>query len=117
MSHGKPDQRSAEAREYRALYNSAAWRGPQGRRARQLRAEPLCRMCSQEGRLTQATVADHITPHRGDRGLFAKGALQSLCDTCHSRHKQQIETLGYDTAVGEDGFPLDPRHPSNRACP
>src|SRR6266404_1730756 len=33
--------------------------------AHQLRIEPLCRLCLEAGRVTPATVADHVTPHRG----------------------------------------------------
>jgi hypothetical protein len=40
-----------------------------------------------------------------------EGALQSLCAHCHSSRKQSIERRGYDTAVGIDGWPIDPRHP------
>lgn len=65
----------------------------QKRREDQLRKEPLCRYCQAEGRVTPATVADHITPHRGDKELF-KGPLQSLCETCHSSVKQREEKEG-----------------------
>jgi 5-methylcytosine-specific restriction protein A len=41
------------------------------KRARyQLQVEPLCRMCASEGRLTAASVADHVIPHRGDINSF-----------------------------------------------
>ncbi len=83
--------------------NPSSWRGPeassakrgydyawQKRRAAQLAAEPLCAYCRAEGRTTAATVADHITPHRGDPQLF-RGPLQSLCATCHSGRKQREE--------------------------
>lgn len=108
------DQRSAEANNYRRLYFTNRWRE---RRARQLAAEPLCRICQANGRTTAATVADHVIPHRGDETLFFEGALQSLCDEepfrCHSRVKQREENLGFSPAVDASGFPIDPRHPSN----
>lgn len=68
----------------------AAWRR---RREAQLRAEPLCRLCKADGRVTAATVADHLVPHRGDPALF-DGPLQSLCATCHSARKQREEANG-----------------------
>ena len=39
-----------------------------------------------------ATLVDHIQPHRGDMALFWRVEnWQSLCDHCHSHHKQAIE--------------------------
>lgn len=64
-----------------------AWRK---RRADQLRAHPLCAYCLVQGQARIATVADHITPHRGDAVLFA-GPLMSLCKTCHDGRKAQEE--------------------------
>jgi 5-methylcytosine-specific restriction protein A len=76
-------------------------------------------MCKAAGRVTPATVADHIEPHRGDPDRFWNGKLQSLCDRrpwrCHSSVKQSEEALGYSEAIGEDGHPIDPRHPWNAA--
>jgi threonine dehydrogenase-like Zn-dependent dehydrogenase len=50
----------------------------------QLQAEPVCAMCLVHGRVTAATVADHVTPHRGDARLFWEGTLQSLCRVCRA---------------------------------
>lgn len=84
----------------------------------QLADEPLCRTCAKAGRVTAATIADHVIPHRGDERLFFEGELQSLCDEapwrCHSKVKQQAERLGYSPAVGPDGFPVDPSHRAYR---
>lgn len=95
-------------------YHWAAWKGINGRRLTQLRAEPLCRFCKAMGRITEASVADHINPHRGDHDLFWKGELQSLCATHHNVTKQQIEERGYHSMCDENGWPLDPNHPANR---
>jgi hypothetical protein len=82
------------------------------KRARyQLQIEPLCRMCASEGRITAASVADHVIPHRGDINSFWLGELQSLCAHCHSSTKAEIERRGYSTAIGLDGMPLDKNHP------
>lgn len=57
-----------------------------------LREHPLCVMCQVEGRVMVATVVDHITPHRGDMGLFwQRSNWQPLCATHHSRDKQREE--------------------------
>ena len=45
-----------------------------------LREQPLCVECQKIGRLTVATVLDHITPHKGDMDLFyRRDNLQQLC--------------------------------------
>jgi hypothetical protein len=48
-----------------------------------LRLEPLCRLCLEADRVTPATVADHIEPHRGSYELFRLGKLRSVCAECH----------------------------------
>ena len=85
-------------------FGSARWKRL---RRDQLRAEPFCAMClEQAGVFTVATVADHVTPHRGDARLFWFGKLQSLCASHHSRDKQ-LEELGRPlTGVDETGWPL-----------
>ena len=80
----------------------------------QLQVEPLCRMCKSEGRLTAASAADHVIPHRGDINSFWLGELQSLCTFHHNSTKKIIEQRGYDPAIGADGWPLDRRHPVYR---
>lgn len=57
-----------------------------------LQEHPLCVMCQAEGRVTVATVVDHIVLHRGDPSLFwRRSNWQSLCATHHSRDKQRDE--------------------------
>lgn len=92
------------------LYKTARW---QAVRASQLASEPLCRFCLAQGRITPATVCDHVTPYRGDVKSFWEGPWQSLCATCHSSEKQSEELRGYRLAIGLDGFSIDPRHPFN----
>ena len=84
-------------------------------RAAQLRLEPLCRLCKAIGRIRAATVADHVTPHRGNEYAFWNGALQSLCATCHSAIKQSLEKTGVLRGAAADGRPLDPGHHWNQA--
>jgi hypothetical protein len=68
-------------------------------------------MCLAEGRVTSASIADHIEPHRGDQLKFFLGELQSLCPTHHESSKKRQEHRGYSTQVGPDGWPVDPEHP------
>ena len=68
----------ADARGY-----NAEWR-----RARKafLQKHPLCAECGKAGKLTPATVVDHIIPHRGDKRLFwDEKNWQPLCKSCHDQ--------------------------------
>lgn len=58
------------------------------------------------GRWKLATVADHISPHRGDLALFHAGALQSLCSPCHSGQKARLERGGQIKGCDAQGRPL-----------
>jgi 5-methylcytosine-specific restriction protein A len=74
------------------MYKTKMW---QQLRDAQLRREPMCVECKRWYRLTPATVADHIVPHKGDPKLFYDPEnLQSLCASCHSRKTNQ-EDGGY----------------------
>lgn len=92
-------------------------------RLKYLSDHPLCVMCQGQGRITAATVVDHITPHRlkdalssGDPVQIAKAQklfwdtknYQSLCGPHHNSTKQRIEKSGKVTGCNEDGMPLDP---------
>lgn len=72
-------------------------------------------MCLQRNQVVAATVADHVEPHRGDPIKFWFGELQSLCTNDHNRNKQQLETRGYINDIGNDGWPIDQNHPTNKA--
>lgn len=87
-------------------YADRRWRA---KREAQLQREPLCCFCWGRGRTTPATIADHIEPHRGDLGKFWYGALQSLCQACHSSTKQRMENGSAPIGVDEDGWPLSDR--------
>ncbi|MDO0945928.1 HNH endonuclease [Chromohalobacter israelensis] len=87
--------------------------GHKWRKAREayLKQHPLCVFCQQRGRLTPATVVDHIEPHRGDMKLFwRRSNWQSLCKPCHDRDKARIEAGGALPGCDDDGMPLDPGH-------
>lgn len=91
---------------------SPALRGYDGRWRRAskafLRAHPLCVRCEAEGRLTGATVVDHVVPHKGDPDLFwNQGNWQSLCKRHHDR-----KTATEDGGLGR---PARPRFPGGGA--
>jgi len=57
-----------------------------------LRKHPLCLYCEREGRITAATVVDHIVPHRGDKAIFWDSSnWQPLCKACHDSVKAKEE--------------------------
>jgi hypothetical protein len=62
-------------------------------------------MCLRQGVYTAATVADHVTPHKGDATLFWHGKLQSLCASHHSRDKQREEMMAAPLRVDDAGWP------------
>lgn len=82
------DRRRTRESATRRLYWTRDWRALA---AEQLRIEPLCRMCRAEGRVTPATICDHVIPHRGDVDAFWTNERQSLCTTHHSGQKQAEE--------------------------
>jgi hypothetical protein len=91
-------------------YGTRRWKA---RRERQLRREPLCRICYQRDIVTPASICDHEEPHHGDRTKFDFGALISLCVACHNGDKRSIERRGYNNRIGEDGLPIDKvNHPA-----
>lgn len=91
-AHGRSTQR-----QYDQARGSAASRGYDARwrrlRLLVLRAEPLCRECGTEGRVTPAADVDHITPLRRG-GTNDRRNLQPLCHSCHSRKTQAETTSG-----------------------
>jgi len=49
-----------------------------------LAKHPLCRVCEAQGKVTEATVVDHVVDHRGNQALFwDKANHQALCKPCH----------------------------------
>jgi len=67
---------SARARGYTRQWDTA--------RLAFLRAHPLCAECARHGRVTAATVVDHVVPHEGDDRLFwAEENWEALCRACH----------------------------------
>lgn len=86
-------QRQAE-RAADLARGSAASRGygRQWRKARVafLARHPLCVEHERAGYVVEATVVDHVQPHRGDARLFWSAEnWQPLCKACHDRKTGQ----------------------------
>ena len=65
----------------------------------------------QSGRLTKASVVDHIKEHKGDESLFFDlRNTQSLCSQCHDGAKQTQERKGIAPGNDVTGRPLDSNH-------
>jgi 5-methylcytosine-specific restriction protein A len=68
-------------------------------RAGFLQKHPLCAECEKQGRVTPATIVDHIIPHKGDTKLFwDKKNHQPLCKRCHDI-KTAREDGGYGNKI------------------
>jgi 5-methylcytosine-specific restriction protein A len=67
--------------------------------------EPLCRMCADEGKVTEAVTPDHILP-LAQGGTDTDDNIRCLC----ADHHRQVtaEQFGYrlKQAYGPDGWPL-----------
>jgi 5-methylcytosine-specific restriction protein A len=89
--HKTKPKPSPETKERHKLYDRQ-WRK---QRVYFLQRHPLCVMCQSEGRVNQATVVDHIEPHKGDERLFWDiNNWQSLCKRHHDSDKRKMEHRG-----------------------
>ena len=78
-------------------------------RAAYLQANPLCKMCEQDGHTAAATELDHIQKHNGDPVLFYDvDNLQGLCSDHHRRFKARSERSGRTAACHLNGYPKTP---------
>lgn len=64
------------------FYQSSRWRRV---RLSYLAAHPLCVECERQGRVTPATVVDHIKPINEGGARFDFENMQGLCARCHNR--------------------------------
>ena len=101
----KQDLRSEDAKRYRRLYKTPAWRRT---RDHQLATHPLCQRCLAKGRYTPATVCHHVDKDsKASPETFFAGPYLSLCEPCHNSHHQSLEKGGHGrTPIGVDGWPL-----------
>lgn len=58
-----------------------------------IRDDYLCQPCKADGRLTQASQVDHITP-KAQGGTDDESNLQAICGHCHTRKTQQESASG-----------------------
>ena len=106
--HGRTEETAA----WQWLYTTSAWAAL---REAQLDRQPLCERCLAHGKVVAASVVHHVKPHRGDEALFFDpDNLMSMCDPCHNGPVAREERRGYSIRPGSDGWPTDPKHPSNR---
>jgi 5-methylcytosine-specific restriction protein A len=64
------------------LYDTPGWRAI---RLAHLKQEPLCRICKAAGRVTPATIVDHIEPVNDGGDFWNENNHQSVCGSCHAR--------------------------------
>ena len=88
---------------------SAQWRAI---REQVLGREPLCRDCAAGGHVTPATEVDH---QDNDTANNALSNLAPLCKPCHSHRTACRDAGTLFKGCDVNGYPLDPRHPWNRA--
>jgi 5-methylcytosine-specific restriction enzyme A len=94
--------------EWAKLYKTRDWYRLRGA---QLRDNPCCKYCEMQGRVTLATVVDHIKAHKGNEVLFYdSNNLQSLCKQHHDSTKQREEKRGATIGSDKNGYPIDPDH-------
>lgn len=74
-------------------------------RAALLAAEPLCRMCREKGRVTPATIADHIVPLAQGGAAYDMANLQPVCADCHQDKTNADNGRRVKRRVGLDGWP------------
>jgi len=99
---GKVQAHRARPRDKRERGN-ARQRGYSSRwdkfRAAFLAANPVCIYClNSTGRVTPATVVDHIIPHKGDPDLFwpdgdPQDHFAPCCKACHDGPKAKAESV------------------------
>ena len=99
MTERKPWQhkrQSATARGY----------GVEHRRLRKilLATEPICRECKGKGRVTVATIADHIVP-LSKGGKTELSNYQPLCRECSDRKTLADQGKRAKVRIGLDGWP------------
>jgi 5-methylcytosine-specific restriction protein A len=98
--------------EFAWMYKTKTWRRL---RESHLSHNPLCGVCLEKDIVKVATVVHHLIPHRGRWHLFVESNnLQSVCKSCHDGELQFIERRGYSNRIGDDGWPVDDKHPANK---
>ena len=68
------------------FYHTTAWRTL---RSAFISKYPLCKMCTEAGKVVPADVVDHIVERRDGGSDLDPRNLQSLCHACHNDKTQQ----------------------------
>jgi hypothetical protein len=94
------------------LYKSRRW---ERRSRRNLQAYKfLCQECLRNGKTVPATLSHHINEFQPSFSEleFWYGELTALCSDCHFliHHPGYIINRDFETDIGVDGWPIDPRH-------
>lgn len=98
------DPRSHEAKAYRRLYQSAAWRRL---RLAKLAEAPLCEWCLEQEIVTEATEVHHADGgHKGDVDKFFSGPFLSTCRSCHASRGQREDLGQIVVSFRADGWPV-----------
>ena len=102
--HAKAEK--AQKKQYDKQRGSSAKRGYgrkwQNYRKTYLAKHPLCVRCKEHGRITPATVVDHIKAHKGDMKLFWDPANhQATCSHCNT-----VKAVLYEGALGKKMKPI-----------
>jgi 5-methylcytosine-specific restriction protein A len=91
---------------------SAAARGYNGEwrrlRLQVLAAEPLCRKCASQGRVTAATQVHHVKAFQGidDPLRLDPSNCEPICEPCHLGESARQASGTTLVAVGVDGWPV-----------
>lgn len=109
------DAMPSKQSKWHHLYNTPQWK----RGRVEFLSDPahmFCVMCKEAGRkYVQATIVDHIKPHKGNEKLFyARTNWQGLCKHCHDGLKSLQESHGYTMGCDVYGNPIDKGHPWNK---
>lgn len=78
----KPQPFARHSAKNAAFYHSVEWKRV---RNLQLMQHPICQECERQGKVTPATVVDHIKPINEGGERLDQRNLQSLCETCHNK--------------------------------
>jgi 5-methylcytosine-specific restriction protein A len=87
---------SDDYKERNRFYQRKAWKSV---RALQLQLEPLCRQCRKQGKLTAASIVDHVLPITEGGAELDLNNLQSLCKPCHERKGRAVSPGGGQISV------------------
>ena len=94
-SNGYCDKHQADGKPWAQDKDRRLFRGRKLQRERELlfNDQPLCVICKAEGRVSVATIRDHIVP-LAEGGLDVRENCQGLCEACHNTKTQEEAKRG-----------------------